>query len=58
MRFTLGFVAGVFVGPPLLAMTESIFGISVRDKFVEMVGTTADRLNDYYINNRTQENNQ
>lgn len=55
MRFTLGFVAGVFVGPPLLAMTESIFGISVREKFVEMVGTTADRLNDYYINNRSHE---
>ena len=55
MRFALGFVAGALVGPPLLALTESIFGISVRDKFVEMVGTTADRLNNYYINNRPQE---
>lgn len=57
MRFALGFVAGVFLGRPILSAVNEHLTPPVRQKISDGVNRLADYLNDR-IENYSQENNQ
>jgi len=57
MRFTLGFVAGVILGRPILNVVNEYLTPPVRQKLTDGVNTLADYLNSR-IADYNQENEQ
>jgi hypothetical protein len=53
MRFTLGFVAGVILGRPILSVVNEYLTPPVRNKLADGVNALAD-----YLNSRIADNNQ
>ena len=53
MRFTLGFIAGVILGRPILSAVNEYLTPPVRQKLTDGVNTLAD-----YLNSRIAEHNQ